>query len=291
MASATAALAEIPAPIHSVDISSTRDYGIAIGEVISSEVRVAVELGYELETAALPQPGSAVNDYLELRDLRRTRHEENGEAVYGITLNYQVFKGVRDTEALTVPAVPLRFHRAEATAETQTPAWNFTLAPIIPAKTPDEAVILRGDMPTPSHAGVYPGRWLAAYLTGLLCFGVYALWRLGLMPFGRHATPFDRAARQIDKLGKRPANLDLCREAAKRVHAALNETAGQVVVSGQLAHFLAAQPEYARYEKELAQFFAESDRLFYADATDCPKGYFTMLKNVCQKMAAVGAKR
>lgn len=280
----------LPAPIRSVSIAPLRDYGIVMGETLVSEICVATESGYDLETAALPQPGSAINDFLELREARWTQEPQGNETVYRIHLVYQVFKGVRDAETLAVPALPLRFSRAGQTAETQAPAWNFTLTPIIPPQTADEAVILRGDLPAPPVSGHGHTRWLLACLAGLGGLGVYASARLGL--FRRRAPPFVRAARALKKLGRQTPTAETWRQGARLVHAALNETAGHTVFAGQLPRFLTIQPGYAAMQAELEQFFRLSDRLFFADAADYPADYpWARLETLCRQLAAAGDKR
>lgn len=277
----------LTAPIHSVSIVPLRDYGIVMGETLASEIRVAVDSGYGLETAALPQPGSAASDFLELREARWAKRSLGDETLYHIHLVYQVFKGIREAETVTVPALTLRFSRAGHVVETQAPAWNFTLTAIIPAKTADEDIILRGDLPAPVHSDYGHRRWLLACLAGLAGLGVYAYGRLGL--FRRRPLPFIRAARALKKLGRRPPSLETWRQGARLIHAALNETAGQGVFSGQLAPFLAAHPRYATLRSELEQFFRLSDRLFFGCVAEYPADYpLSRLETLCRKLAAAG---
>jgi len=281
---------EHPSPIHSISVAPLRDYAIVIGETLSSEIRIALEPGLTLETASLPQPGSAVSDVLELRAADWNQQTEGGETLYRIRLVYQVFKGVRDAETVSVPALPLRFQRAGQTLETEAPAWNFTLVPIIPAKTADEDVLLRGDWPAPAYADAGHQRGLLACLAGLVGLGVYASLRLGLLR--RRAPPFVQAARALKKLGRQPPSLASWRQGAKLVHAALNETAGQTVFAGQLPRFLASQPCYASLQIELEQFFRQSDWLFFTDATEYPADYpLFRLETLCRQLAAAGNRR
>jgi mxaA protein len=283
----------LPPPIHAVEIASPRDYGIVMGETLTGEIRVRTGAGLQLETASLPQPGSAVSDYLEVRKLDWERLSLDQETDYRITLTYQVFKGVREAETLTVPALPLRFNFHGQTVETLAPAWNFTLMPLIANKLPDEAVNLRGDLPVPAHSSTLHLQWLSVWLAGLVGMGVYAAWNLGLPPFRRHAPPFIRAALALKKLGMKPASLDNHRQGVKRVHAALNETAGHTLFSAQLPHFLQTHPEYTHAATDLEQFFRFSDRLFFSDACPSPADFpLTKLEDLCRSLAyASGNKR
>lgn len=280
----------LPPPVHALELSPRRDYGIVMGDILSSEIRVKLESGYALETASLPQSGSAVNDMLEWRGLHWEKQIQGNETVYQIVAVYQVFKGVRQAETLKVPPLPLRFNHEGQSLEVQAPAWNFTLTPLIPPQTPDEEVTLRGDLPPPLPSNNPALCGLLACLAGLLGLGAYAGWHIGLLR--RQVPPFVRSRRALRKLRKQPPSLDTWREGARLVHAALNETAGHTVLSSQLSGFLAAQPRYAGLQAELERFFLFSDRLFFADAADYPNDYpVSHLENLCKRLAAAGAGR
>jgi len=285
-------LAEPHNPIHAMEVSSPRDYAIVMGDTLTGIIRVKTEIGYQLETATLPQRGSAVNDFLEIREIQNDKQALGNETLYRITLIYQVFKGVREAETLTVPALPLRFVRNGQRVETTAPAWNFTLTPIIPANTPDEAVVLRGEMPPPDYLDTSHWRWLSAYLAVLCGLGVYAAWSLGLPPFRRNVQPFVRAATGIKKLGKKSATPEDYRQGAKLLHHALNETAGHTLLSGQLRHFSEAYPEFQDCMPELERFFIDSEKIFYAN-DDLPHCGFSLskLEGLCYKLAKAGRKK
>jgi len=293
MALAFPILAEPHNPIHAVAVSSPRDYGIVMGDTLTGVIRVNAEAGYRLETAILPLPGSAINDFLEVREIHSDKQTLGNEILYRITLIYQVFKGVREAETLTVPALPMSFVRNGQRVETLAPAWNFTLTPIIPTNMPDEAVVLRGELPPPDYSSLSHWQWLVAYLTGLCGLGVYAAWTLGLPPFCRNAPPFVRAASGLKKLGKKSTSQENYRQGAKLLHTALNETAGHTLFPGQLRHFLKVHPEYQDCIAELERFFMNSERIFYA-TDNVPHADFSLskLECLCRKLAkAWGNKR
>jgi mxaA protein len=275
---------ELPPPVHTLNLAPERDYGIVIGEVVSSEIAVAVDPGYVLENAGVPQPGSAVSDELELRAIQLSQQSVVGETRYRIKLDYQVFKGVRSPEVLTVPPLPLRFSRDRQAVEIQAPAWHFSLNPIIPPQLPDGEVVIRGDLAAPAYANGGHGRWVALCVAGLAGLGIYAAWRQGGLR--RRVPPFTRAARALKKLGRQPATPETWRQGAKLVHAALNESAGWTVLSGQLPRLFTDHPAYAAWQAELERFFAVSDRLFFAEAVDYPADCpLSWLEGLCRKLA------
>jgi hypothetical protein len=290
MAFASDAWAVAPPPIHAIEIHSPRDYAIVMGETVAGEIIVRTEPGIELETSSLPLPGSAASEYLELREIAWSKQLEYNAILYRISLTYQIFKGVRDAETVTVPALPLRFQQAGLAIETQAPAWDFTLLPIIPAKIPDEAVSLRGDLPVPIYADTGHVRWFWSCLTGLLGLSLYACGYLGL--FSRRRPPFISAARAIKKLNKQPPSLDTWQQGAKLLHAALNETAGHPVFSCQLEYFIADYYHDIAYKLELVQFFVKSDRLFFGEEADYPSDFpLSRLETLCRKLATASVKK
>ena len=278
--------AELSQP--SVEVSSPRNYGIVIGETLTSEIRVKVDADYQLDTAALPQPGSAVNDVLEVRKTDWDSQSTGNQTLYRITLTYQVFKGIREAETLTVPALTLRFSHLGQSVETLVPAWDYTLTPIIPSNTPDEAVVMRGDLPTPTYSSHQPLRWLGAWMAGLLGLGIYAAWNLGLPPFRRHAPPFVLAAHRLKKLGRQPATLGNYQQGAKLVHTALNETGGHTLLSSQLPVFLEKHQQFSLFKSDLERFFMLSDQIFYATDGKPPEDFpLATLEKLCWKLAKV----
>ncbi len=278
--------AELSQP--SVEVSLPRNYGIVIGETLTSQIRVKVDADYQLDTAALPRPGSAVSDVLEVRHTDWDSHSTGNQTLYRITLTYQVFKGIRVAETLSVPALALRFSHLGQTIETLLPAWEFTLTPIIPAHTPDETVVLPGVLPTPTYSNRQPVRWLAACVAGLFGLGIYAAWNLGLPPFRRHASPFVWAAHGLKKLGRQPVTLNIHQQGAKLVHAAINEAVGHTLLSSQLSAFLEKHQQFSPFKSDLERFFMLSDQIFYAPDGKLPEDFpLATLEKLCWKLAKV----
>lgn len=284
--------AEITSTIHSVEASTPRDYGIVMGQTFTTEIRVATHKDCQLETTSLPKLGGAVSDYLEVYNIQWNSQISDADNITKIKLIYQVFKGVREPEILSVPALPLRFKCQDGINETKAPAWNFTLMPIIPTKTPDEAVILRGDLPLPDNSDNHHHYWLIVCLTGLLGLGFFALWRLGLPPFHYQASTFLQTAKSLKRLDKQIPTLETYKQAFKLVHAAFNETTKHTVFGGQLTEFLEAHPEYFHLQTELERFFAMSDDLFFAANPQCIVDYpLARLETLCRNMASIQVKK
>jgi len=291
---ATCAYAELPSPAHRIELSAPRDFGYVMGEPIRHNIDVQVAQAFELEADFLPQPGSAVSDWLELRQAEWKREDRGGETAYHITLSYQVFKGVRDPEILTVPALPLRFRDGDSRIEVEAPAWNFTLTPLIPPKTPDENVALRGDLPPPTYPTGPHQAALAGFLIGITALLLYASWHLGLPPFRAiNLSPFARAERTLRKLGRRSPSIEDYREALRLVHGAINETAGHTVLAGRLDRFLVEHPEFEGLREQLTAFFQVSQRVFFVSSEpQTPSDYsLDRLKQLCQQCRSIERER
>lgn len=276
---ATTALA---APEPRVEFSTARDFGYTLGTVIEHRITVAVPEGYHLETQALPAPG-ALDDALDLRDIAWEADPTQGETRYRLRVVYQTFKGVRASEAAKVPALTLRF-RGPDPMETQIPAWNFTVTPLIPPDLADDKVTIRPALP-PEPMTHAPHRLIAA-LVGIAA--VSALWAWWRYAPSRQNRPFARAYRELRRDLRGPVSLERFRTAAKRLHRALDDTAGGTLFADQLAGFCAERPAFAALGEDLAAFFVLSQQLFFTAPDAPPPEDFpaARLETLCRRCAA-----
>jgi mxaA protein len=287
---AASAEAELPAAVQDITLGAARDFGYVMGDPIRNEIEIKVAKPFRLETDFLPQPGSAINDWLEVRALHWGQEDAGQYTVYRVTLTYQVFKGVRETEIPSVPGLPLAFRGAEGSFQVESPAWPFTLMPLISPKTADEQVTLRGALPPPTYATERPATALSGLLFGVAALLVYAVRRLGLPPFRAFAaSPFARAVRTLKKLRRQPPSHETYRQALMVVHGALNETAGYTVLAGRLERFLAEHPEFEGLRGPFEAFFSASGRLFFASLEpDIPTGpTLAGLEELCRRSRAM----
>jgi mxaA protein len=92
--------------------------------------------------------------------------------------------------------------------------------------------------------------------------GLVYLWLPWWAPRRRPFGVAWRALRQAD-----PASAEQRRETFRRLHGALNQTAGRVVFESDLGSFIAQHPQFASLREELANFFQRSREQFFAGAT------------------------
>lgn len=224
-----------------IESLTLRDFGYVIGDPVDYDVLVTVPDGYDLETEYLPVPGP-LNEWLDIRAVNWTKVDTQDETQYRLRLTYQIFKGVRQPEKLTIPALPIRF-RGRAPLEVQTQPWNIAIAPIIPTDISDENVKIRESAgPEPLPIGPHPLRF-TAYLAGALVVLAILARRYGWLPFFAKTTPpFARALRDIRKLNRKRGDAEAYRTAVRLLHRALDDTAGFRLFAGELESFLAAHP-------------------------------------------------
>jgi mxaA protein len=249
------------APPPRIELATPRDYGYTMGDLVEQAVTVEVPEAYTLETGFLPRPG-ALDENLELRSSTWEESRHDGQRRYRITLQYQVFKGVRAPEAAKLMPWMLRL-KGPAPMQAEVPEWNYTVIPLIPPALADEAVRVRDPLP-PEPLPVMPHLWrVLAYGTGLLALLAGWAWR----QYGATARnrPFARAYRELRRLARGPLlSGEAQRAAAKRLHRALDETAGHTLFPEQLTEFCLNRPAFAHLREELAGFFAWSRHLFFA---------------------------
>jgi mxaA protein len=279
------------APAPRVELHAPRDFGYTMGDIVEQEIAIDAPAGYALETGLLPKPG-ALTESLEVRAADWDARRRDGATAYRVTLAYQVFKGVRAAETAQVPALPLRFH-GPAPLETQVPAWEFTVAPLIPPQLADAAVVIRDELPpAPLPTAPHAARLLAC-LAGLLALLGHLAWRR--FGAGHRDLPFARAQRELRRLLRASASAspDAHRAAARRLHQALNETAGHILFAEQIGGFCQRQPKFAGLREDLAGFFALSRRLFFtAPEAPAPLDYPpARLLELCRRCAAVERRR
>ena len=281
------------ATLPDIALVAPRNFGHVVGEIIHHDIHVRLSSDYSLESSLLPSVGSAVNDWLEVRQLSWDGRQEGPRQVYHIAIDYQVFKGVRETEVVVIPSWPLHFRKAGDSVVREVPAWAFTLNPLISPKLGDEDVPIRDDLPVPdlpwqSRAG---GFFLALIL--LFCSYLFAAWRRSWLPFrAKRMLPFDQACRQLRCLQRRPLTPERLADEFRVVHTALNATFGVTVFPGQLARRVADQPRWTPLRDTLEQFFRYSERLFFAHQTALPEEELRLwLAQFCRQCRQVEGHR
>ena len=241
-----------------------RAFGYTVGDVVSRRITLHVPAGLELDSDSLPRAG-ARGRALELQ--RVVLHKSLAGVPEALQLDYQVFLAPRDVRVLEMPPIELRF----AGARPQTlriDAWPVTVAPLAPAEPSSREGLgeMRPDREPPLlDTAATRVRLAVEFAAILLLLGYLASVYLVLPWSAQRRRPFGRAWKTLAALPQRPDAAQR-RAAFERVHAALNETAGEVLFEPGLDRFVAARPRFAPLRDDLARFFADSRAEFFAGA-------------------------
>lgn len=250
-----------------LETDEPRAFGYQVGDVVQREVRVHLPAGWTLEPDSLPKPG-ARGQPLELRALERESTQEAGGTRERLRLRYQVFFAPTAARTFEMPSFRLALRGPARSEELRVEAWPVTVAPLVP----EEASPRNGlgelrpdrDAPRPDLATLRQ-RLLAWGVAAWVCIAGLLVIRFGLPWWARRHRPFGRAWADLQRLGP-TADDTQWRSACRRLHAALDATAGEVLFEHGLERFVAARPAFAPLREELRRFLQLSQRVFFADA-------------------------
>ncbi|MEP6875505.1 MAG: hypothetical protein ABI887_14185 [Burkholderiales bacterium] len=244
-----------------------RAFGYSVGDVVSRRITLRVPAGLKLDEDSLPRAG-ARGRALELqRVLLRKSLTGVPEAVQ---LDYQVFLAPRDVRVLEMPPIELRFDGSPRPQTLRIDAWPVTVAPLAPVEpsTREGLGEMRPDRAPPLLDTTAARTRLALEGGAALLLLAYLAHVYLVLPWSaQRRRPFGRAWAVLRALPARPHAAQR-RAAFERVHAALNETAGEALFEPGLARFIELQPRFAPLRDELARFFADSRNEFFAGGDD-----------------------
>ena len=253
------------ATVATATVQEPRAFGYSVGDVVSRVVTVQVPAGLELDEASLPQ-GTRPGQAIELRRVSQRSFWQADGRRHELTLDYQVFLSPPELRTLELPPVILHLKGSARVEELRVDAWPLTVGPLAPVDPwlREGLGEMRPDAPPPLIDTAGAQRRLTAYgVAGLLLLGYLAHVYLGLPWAARRRRPFTLAWRDLRSL-PRAASAERRQEAFRRLHEALNQTAGQVVFEPDLDRFIAAHPQFTSLRGELLLFFQRSREQFFA---------------------------
>ena len=244
-----------------------RAFGYTVGDVVSRRIALRVPDGLKLDPDSLPRAG-ARGRALELQ--RVVLHKSLGGEPEALQLDYQIFLAPREVRVLEMPPIELRFDGVPRPQTLRIDAWPVTVAPLAPAEPSSREGLgeMRPDRAPPQVDTVAARARLALEAGAIvLLLGYLAHVYLVLPWSAQRRRPFGRAWKALSTLPDR-ADAAQRRAAFERVHAALNETAGEVLFEPGLDRFVAMRPRFAPLRDDLVRFFANSRAEFFAGADD-----------------------
>ena len=250
----------------SASSAEPRAFGYMVGDLVSRRIALHVPDGLALDADSLPRAGSR-GRALELQ--RVVLHRSLAGVPESLQLDYQVFLAPREVRVLEMPPIELRFDGSRPQT-LRIDAWPVTVAPLTPPEPSSREGLgeMRPDR-EPPRVDTAAARIRLALEGGALLLLLGYLANVYLMlPWASHRRrPFARAWKALSALPPHPEAAQR-RAAFERVHAALNETAGEVLFEPGLDRFVAQRPRFAPLRGELARFFAASRTEFFAGRDD-----------------------
>jgi mxaA protein len=256
------------APVPEVETREPRAFGYQVGDLVQRGVVVHAPAGWVLDADSLPKPG-ARGQPLELRQVERIERREDGGVRHELQLQYQVFFAPSAVRMFELPALRLLLQGTARSATLHVDAWPVAVAPLVQPQAPTRRGLgeLQPDR-EPFTIDLTPTqRWLRVWLllaaSALLALGTL---HVALPWFDRRRLPFAQAFAELRRL---PSDADTARwrDACKRLHRALDRSAGEVVFEHGLQRFVAARPAFAPLCDDLSRFLRLSRREFFAGAT------------------------
>lgn len=263
-AQAQPAAAPEPAAIG-VQVEDPRAFGHLVGDVLTRRVVLDVPRRLKLVEASVPAPGR-IGQSFELRDVDHQRRWTSAGTRHTLSLRYQVFRAPREPIVLDLPAFTLRFEGDPREEQVRVDFAPVGMVPLVPT----DAVLrtgfgtLRPDMPAPT-VDTQPERLrLVVYaVAALLPLGYLGYTHFGLPWRQRRQRPFAQVQRHLRTVPL-DAPTDAWLDAWRRVHGALDATAGEVLHVGALDGWMAGAPRQVGLREELMWFFERSQAIFFA---------------------------
>ena len=262
-----------------------RDFGYTVGDTVRHEMVLDLEAPYRLDTTSLPATGR-LNRWLEITRAEATAAHGRDGVSYNIAVDYQIVNAPQVVTAVTVPQQDLSVTGGANPLTVFIPEWTFRIGPVTDADARDSMRLRPDRQPQPIPVGGRRIR-LLVWTAVLACLLMSLGYRYLLLPrLNRDAYPFRAAHRRLRKLGRSPpADFRL---GLKVFHAAVNQTAGQVVFPGKLREFVAGHPEYAELEQELKSFFSRSEDTFFRESEVAkPEAALWELTTLCRRFRAI----
>jgi mxaA protein len=244
-----------------------RDTGYVLGDRLQQRIDIHVPDGAKLVAESVPRLGR-VNNWLELREVRIEPHRD----AYTLLMSYQMFGAVESAMQLAIPPFQLRFaeaaHPATPTA-VMIEAKSFYQSPVLPATLGDAD---REPRATLRPQKIASARWPAiasASLAVALLLSLYLAWAYDRLPWSPGKPgPLSLLFRELRRRRASTPDASAYRDLLRKLHEALNRSAGQTLYLDNLPLLFARAPYLQPLQADFDSLFRHSRRVFYDAAAD-----------------------
>lgn len=248
-----------------LSVSEPRAYGYQVGDVATRQVVVELPRRLRLDEESLPAIGRQ-GVALSLRSLRRESDTSAAGTRLTLWLEYQVFAAPLAPRVYELPALRLRFDGKPRAEELFVESWPVVVAPLAPEPAPQRRGLgnLQADAAPLLRDTTVERLLIAACAAVAMGLGAYlAFVYFGLPWLSGRQRPFTRAYRRLRAVRKAPASARNWQDACRAIHAAFNETAGQVVFADTVDGFVRRMPRFAPLREDIRAFFMRSQAAFF----------------------------
>jgi mxaA protein len=253
----------VPSSKPVVTLNATRDYGYVLGDLIPLSLSVRLPDGESLDSASLPATGP-INEWLSLRSRDIELLADGDQRKAQLHLLYQVFKGVRNPELATIPPLSLRT-MGQTPQSFETPSWSFTLTPVIPPEIENDDLDERPPLPVEPASTTKAVNRVLLWVTGTMLTLILVV--VGEFIRRRRTRPFAIASKKLYPLLAKSQDANTLREAIRLLHRAFDQTFGETLFAREIDRFCAAHPSFLPLRDRLANFFMQSNQLFFDPST------------------------
>ena len=268
-----------------------RDAGYVVGDVLERTITLTIKKPYELVKESLPIEGYEHRyrgqiSGIELIKINTQETSHSDSVTHVLRLKYQVFTTgkLAKPAALRAEIIKLRNTANKEIVQYRIPSFNFRISPL----SVFGSVKLKEEMSPfvrPLRLNANRDILQLEIAVGLLSLTLIAL----LYIFGAYAwlprmgAPFAKAYRDIRKM---PNTTEELKKAVARLHTALNNTAGSILFSSNLADFLQKKPAFTPLEAEFEKFFTLSSEVFFesSEATHLGENSKDWLLKFCRHL-------
>jgi mxaA protein len=259
-------LAALDGAASALQTVEPRPFGYTVGDVLVR--RVVVERGSHatVDPASLPKPGR-YGRWFALREATALPD--------GVRLAYQLVNVPLQPEHQNLPSLTLRLIGPDGSArEEAIGPFTVTMSPVghFGAYDVIQASDVRPDLePRPIETGGRLQRVLACGAALLALAAVQVAPALARRLGWRRAGPFARAWLALRRVPLRGDDAGARCGALRRLHQALDETAGRTLALDNMERLLQAQPWLAPARQAIHALLADSRAAFFEEATPPPR--------------------
>ena len=251
-----------------------RAFGHQVGDLVTRVVLIDLPEGLSLDAESLPAAGR-VGPALELRAIARSERRIAGGRELRLALEFQVMASPVTARVFDLPTLKLRIDGRGGSQELRVDPWPLAVSPVGPEDASPRRGLgeLRPDAPPPPADTRRLRAVVSVALAVAAGIGAWlAVIHFGLPWWSRRRRPFGLAWRELQswkRRGQLRDDAESLRTAVRRLHAALDATAGRALFASAVDDFLAVHPRYAPLRGELLRFF-ESSRSAFFSSTPAP---------------------